>query len=75
MSPLPGLVHKKPLLINRSTMSYPAVALKKLPEGLADKNKEDFRQKSNDCWTGTARIPHAAMVADILGITNGYYPQ
>ncbi len=56
---------------NRITMSYPAVR-KEIAEGLAAKIKETFPEVEVIAGTATAGIPHAAWVADILGLPMVY---
>ncbi|MGH2202233.1 orotate phosphoribosyltransferase, partial [Enterococcus faecalis] len=56
---------------NRITMSYPAVR-KEIGEGLAAKIKETIPEVEVIAGTATARIPHAAWVADILGLPKVY---
>lgn len=52
-------------------MSYPAVR-KEIAEGLAAKIKETFPEVEVIAGTATAGIPHAAWVADILGLPMVY---
>ena len=56
---------------NRITMSYPAVR-KEIAEGLTAKIKETFPEVEVIAGTATAGIPHAAWVADILGLPMVY---
>lgn len=56
---------------NRLTMSDP-VGRKKIAEGLAGLIKEHFPETTLIAGTATAGIPHAAWVADILGLPMVY---
>lgn len=52
---------------NRVTMSYPEVR-RAIAQGLAAKIKEEFPDVEVIAGTATAGIPHAAWVAEILGL-------
>ena len=56
---------------NRVTMSYPAVR-KQIAQGLADLIKEKYPDAEVIAGTATAGIPHAAWIADILGLPMVY---
>lgn len=56
---------------NRLTMCDP-VGRKKIAEGLAELIKEHFPETTLIAGTATAGIPHAAWVADILGLPMVY---
>ena len=56
---------------NRITMSYPAVR-KQIAQGLADLIKEKYPDAEVIAGTATAGIPHAAWIADILGLPMVY---
>ncbi|MDW0111838.1 orotate phosphoribosyltransferase [Sporosarcina saromensis] len=56
---------------NRLTMSDP-IGRKKIAEGLAELIKEHFPETTLIAGTATAGIPHAAWVADILGLPMVY---
>lgn len=56
---------------NRITMSYPKVR-SAIAEGLAEKIKETYPDVEVIAGTATAGIPHAAWVADILGLPMVY---
>ena len=56
---------------NRVTMSYPAVR-KQIAQGLADLIKDKYPDAEVIAGTATAGIPHAAWIADILGLPMVY---
>jgi orotate phosphoribosyltransferase len=56
---------------NRVTMSFPAVR-KQIAQGLADLIKEKYPDAEVIAGTATAGIPHAAWIADILGLPMVY---
>ena len=56
---------------NRVTMSYPTVR-KQIAQGLADLIKEKYPDAEVIAGTATAGIPHAAWIADILGLPMVY---
>ena len=56
---------------NRVTMSYPAVR-KQIAQGLADLIREKYPDAEVIAGTATAGIPHAAWIADILGLPMVY---
>ena len=56
---------------NRITMSYPAVR-KQIAQGLADLIKDKYPDAEVIAGTATAGIPHAAWIADILGLPMVY---
>ncbi len=56
---------------NRVTMSFPAVR-KLIAQGLADLIKEKYPDAEVIAGTATAGIPHAAWIADILGLPMVY---
>ena len=56
---------------NRVTMSFPAVR-KLIAQGLADLIKEKYTDAEVIDGTATAGIPHAAWIADILGLPMVY---
>ena len=56
---------------NRVTMSYPEVR-RAIAQGLAAKIKEEFPDVEVIAGTATAGIPHAAWVAEILGLPMVY---
>ena len=56
---------------NRLTLSYPKVR-KDVEQGLAELVKKHFPECQILMGTATAGIPHAALVADILGLPMGY---
>ena len=56
---------------NRVTMSFPAVR-KQIAQGLADLIKEKYPDAEVVAGTATAGIPHAAWIADILGLPMVY---
>ncbi len=56
---------------NRLTMSDP-VGRKKIAEGLAGLIRENYPETTVIAGTATAGIPHAAWVADILGLPMVY---
>ena len=56
---------------NRVTMSYPAVR-KQIAQVLADLIKEKYPDAEVIAGTATAGIPHAAWIADILGLPMVY---
>lgn len=56
---------------NRLTMSDP-IGRKKIAQGLADLIKEYYPETTLIAGTATAGIPHAAWVADILGLPMVY---
>ena len=56
---------------NRLTLSYPEVR-KDVEQGLAELVKKHFPECQILMGTATAGIPHAALVADILGLPMGY---
>ncbi|MBE1553528.1 orotate phosphoribosyltransferase [Sporosarcina limicola] len=56
---------------NRLTMSDP-VGRKQIAEGLADLIRENYPETTVIAGTATAGIPHAAWVADILGLPMVY---
>ena len=56
---------------NRVTMSFPAVR-KQIAQGLADLIKEKYPDAEGIAGTATAGIPHAAWIADILGLPMVY---
>ena len=56
---------------NRITMSYPAVR-KQIAQCLADLIKEKYPDAEVIAGTATAGIPHAAWIADILGLPMVY---
>lgn len=56
---------------NRMTISYPEVR-KKIANGFADYIRKNFPETEIVAGTATAGIPHAAWVADILGLPMVY---
>ena len=56
---------------NRVTMSFPAVR-KQIAQGLADLIKDKYPDAEVIAGTATAGIPHAAWIADILGLPMVY---
>ncbi len=56
---------------NRMTLSYPTIR-KNIANGIAQIIKEQYGECESVIGTATAGIPHATLVADILGLPTGY---
>ncbi len=56
---------------NRMTLSYPTIR-KNIANGIAQIIKEQYSECQSVIGTATAGIPHATLVADILGLPTGY---